>query len=347
MVFTHSCITRRLPIEGSTLLMAASGGALEAAWYRGAWWLWLLRPLECCFRLLAAARRCLYRCGILHNYRAPVPVVVVGNITVGGTGKTPVVIALVQALQDRGIRVGVVSRGYGGSNEEFPYQVDDNSEASHCGDEPLLIYRRTGCPVVVAPQRSTAVKALLASCAVDMIISDDGLQHYAMARDLEIACLDAVLATGNGFCLPAGPLREPPSRLRTVDYVLYRGGRDVATAVSYRPDGLVNLLSGECSALSPAVTGTEVYAVAGIGRPEQFFDSLRAAGFDVRPRPFTDHHAFCASDFHKLGDLPIIMTEKDAVKCAGFVGKQAWSLRISAQLPPTLVSKVAALVVRA
>jgi len=326
--------------------MAVQCPALVNAWYRGAWWLWLLRPLEGLFRLLAAVRLGLYRIAILPAYRSPVPVVVVGGITVGGAGKTPVVIALVQALQDRGVRVGVVSRGYGASDASDasgPYRVGDDSEAWQCGDEPLLIYRRAGCPVMVAARRALAAEALVNTGAVDLIISDDGLQHYAMARDMEIAVLDAALAVGNGFCLPAGPLREPPGRLRSVDYLLYRGGRDAATAVSYLPVELVNLATGETRAFNPAVFDSPVYAVAGIAHPQPFFASLRAAGFAIRSRAFPDHHPYRVEDFTALQDLPIIMTEKDAVKCASFAGQQAWYLRMEAQLPPALVTKVAAL----
>ena len=323
--------------------MALQSPVLVNAWYQGAWWLWLLRPIEWLFRLLAAMRRGLYRAGLLNTYQSPVPVVVVGSITVGGAGKTPVVIALVQALQARGVRVGVVSRGYGASNAQWPHRVGDDSEANQCGDEPLLIYRRTGCPVMVGPRRAAAVEALVITGAVDVIVSDDGLQHYAMARDMEIVVLDASLATGNGFCLPAGPLREPRSRLRSVDYVLYRGGKDENSAVNYHPVELVNLATGETRAFNPNAFDNGVYAVAGIAHPQQFFASLRTAGFAIQPRPFADHHPYSADDFFALQDLPIIMTEKDAVKCAPFAGQQAWYLRMEAQLPAELVSKVAAL----
>lgn len=317
-------------------------GGLIGAWYRGAWWLWLLRPLEWLFRSLAALRRFLYRSALLPVYRPEKPVVVVGNVTVGGTGKTPIVIALVEGLQALGLRPGVVSRGYGARDGGFPHRVREDSTARDCGDEPLLIYRRTGCPCVVAPDRAAAVRALLAAGPLDLVISDDGLQHYALGRDLEIAVVDAAVGLGNGFCLPAGPLREPPGRLRGVDHVVYRDGEDETTAVRYRADALVNLASGETRPLAP-FSGA-VYAVAGIGRPQQFFDTLTGAGFQIVPRPFPDHHAFAPRDFVELADRPIIMTEKDAVKCAGIAGDNAWYLRISAQLPPGLVAAVAALV---
>jgi tetraacyldisaccharide 4'-kinase len=320
--------------------MSTGHGGLVAAWYRGARWLWLLRPVEFLFRSIAALRRGLYRLGILRVYRADRPVVVVGNITVGGTGKTPVVIALVEALQGAGLRPGVVSRGYGAKAGSFPHRVSAASTAAQCGDEPLLVYRRTGCPCVVSPDRPAAVRALLADGSVDIVLSDDGLQHYALGRDLEIAVLDAELGVGNGFCLPAGPLREPPGRLREVDALLYRGGSDPATAVSYEVGQLVNLATGEQRPLSPEAFPDGVQAVAGIGRPEQFYATLRCAGLAVDEYTFPDHHVFEATDFARLDGRPVIMTEKDAVKCAALAGDSAWYLQISANLPEAVVKRV-------
>ena len=297
-----------------------------------------------CFRALAAARRGLYRHNLLAVYRAPVPVVVVGGITVGGTGKTPAVIALVEHLQQRGIAVGVVSRGYGAGASSSPHYLDESSTAGQCGDELLLIRRRTGCPCVAARDRPAAVRALLARTPVDVVISDDGLQHYALGRDLEIAVLDAQRGTGNGFCLPAGPLREPGGRLETVAHVLYRGGRDPARAVHYQTDCLVKLDSGRQCPPAPQTMGRAIHAVAGIGQPEQFFDSLRKLGFKPQAHTFADHHAYTAADFDGLSKRPIIMTEKDAVKCAGLAGADAWYLKISARLPEAVTGAVAALV---
>jgi tetraacyldisaccharide 4'-kinase len=324
-------------------LTSAGLGALADAWYRGDAWLWLLRPVELLFRTVVFLRRSLYRGGLLPVYRAEKPVVVVGNVTVGGTGKTPVIIALVEGLQAAGLRPGVVSRGYGATGGVFPHRVGAGSTAADCGDEPLLIYRRTGCPCVVDPDRPAAVRALLQEEAVDLVLSDDGLQHYALGRELEIAVVDAGVGLGNGFCLPAGPLREPPARLRQVDYVLHRGGEDPATSVRYRLETLVHLTSGTTRPLSPRGLSASVYAVAGIGRPQSFFDTLSGAGFRVVPRVFPDHHAYDAGDFAGLGDRPVIMTEKDAVKCAGIAGDNAWYLRISAELPSRLLEAVIAL----
>lgn len=317
--------------------------ALLRAWYRGAWWLWLLRPLEALFRCVAALRRGLYQQGVLASYRADRPVIVVGNITLGGTGKTPVVIALVEALQGQGIRPGVVSRGYGASVGEYPHIVSDTSTVAECGDEPLLIYRRTGCPCVAAPSRPDAVRTLLANHAIDVVLSDDGLQHYALRRDMEIAVVDAQAGYGNGFCLPAGPLREPVSRLRSVDFLLSRGSDDPASGVRYELDCLVNLATGEERAASPEAIGNAAYAVAGIGQPKQFFQTLSELGFQLEQRVFADHHAYRQEDFADLRDKPILMTEKDAIKCREFAGDNAWYLRINARLPQALPQAVAAL----
>jgi tetraacyldisaccharide 4'-kinase len=323
--------------------MARLSQALPAAWYRADGWLWALRPLELVFRAGAALRRRLYRMGWLSVFQAPKPVVVVGNIAVGGTGKTPVVIALVEALAARGLRVGVVSRGYGARRGTFPHVLDQDSRVDDCGDEALLLYRRTGCPCVVDPSRVAAVQTLLDRFDVDLVICDDGLQHYALGRDLEIVLVDALLGHGNGFCLPAGPLREPVSRLRSVDFVLYRGdGADDDTVV-YEPDALVNLRSAEHRTVDTGSIGTKVHALAGIGQPDQFFRDLRKAGFELEAHVYPDHHGFCEDELRPLAGKPVIMTEKDAVKCTHLAGDDAWYLKISARLPQGLVSAVAAL----
>lgn len=324
--------------------MPALGSSLEAAWYRGSPWLWLLLPLEWLFRSIVAIRRRLYQSGLLSTYRAPKPVVVVGNITVGGTGKTPVIIALVEALQAQGLKPGVVSRGYGASGDRFPYLVTSASIANECGDEPLLIHRRTGVPCAVDPDRGRAVRTLLQAYPVDLVLCDDGLQHYALQRDYEIALLDAQRGTGNGHCLPMGPLREPVSRLDHVDVVLYRGGDAASHSVLYQPVAWVNLMSGEQRPL-PAFNDAEgIDAVAGIGQPEQFFSSLEQIGIAFTSRVFPDHHHYVAQDFAAHRGRTILMTEKDAVKCRTLLaGVDAWYLQIDAQLPMAVVNDVAAL----
>lgn len=323
--------------------MPGQGGGIEAAWYRGDAWLWLLRPLEVLFRFFSWLRRWLYQAGVLHSYRAALPVVVVGNITVGGTGKTPVVIALVEALRSRGIRAGVVSRGYGATTDVFPHTITAQSNAAECGDEPLLIYSRTQAPCVVDPVRASAVRRLLEQFTVDVLISDDGLQHYALQRDLEIVLVDAARGFGNGFCLPAGPLREPTSRLNDVDYLLYRGGENTGNAVRYRALAWVNLATDEEREVDAFNAADALVAIAGIGQPRQFFDLLVELGLRFQSREFVDHHAYSAADFDQYAGRTILMTEKDAVKCRSLAGPDAWYLRIDALLPADVVDAVAAL----
>ena len=316
---------------------------LLEAWYRGSPWLWLLRPLEFLFRAVAALRRWAYRVRLFGTYYPSRPVAVVGNITLGGTGKTPVVMAIVEALASRGQRVGVVTRGYGSQANHYPLVVGPQTSASECGDEALLLYRRTGCPVVVDPDRAAGARYLEASFDVDLILADDGLQHYGLGRNMEIVLIDSQLGLGNGFCLPAGPLREPPSRLARVDAVLYRGGSDPENSVTYAVEGLVNLKSGDEARLGGDALGQEVHALAGIGQPEQFFQTLEAAGLNIVRHVYADHHGFEASELTALADRPVIMTEKDAVKCLSFASSNHWYLKISARLPKGLVDQVSAL----
>tara|TARA_R110002110_G_scaffold66978_1_gene183140 strand:+ start:242067 stop:242924 length:858 start_codon:yes stop_codon:yes gene_type:complete len=269
-----------------------------------------------------------------------VPVVVIGNLTLGGTGKTPVVVALVEALQSRGLRPGVVSRGYGGKAGSYPVVVTNETSAQECGDEPLMIHRRTAAPCVVSPSRSDATRALLNDTSIDVVICDDGLQHYALARDYEVAVFDGARRWGNGHCLPAGPLREPLARMSSVEFVLWRNSAPGPSHFRSSVDSLVNLCTGERRPAVPASVGHNVHAVAGIGQPEQFLQSLQALGFTLQAQIFPDHHAYGAGDFVALADKPIIMTEKDAVKCSGLVSDNAWYLRISAELPLPLVDAV-------
>jgi len=324
-----------------------AASALQQAWYEAAPWLWLLRPLEFLFRGIAFSRRWLYRLGWLSSYRASVPVVVVGNITVGGTGKTPVVIALVEALQAAGLRPGVVSRGYGALPGHFPHTLGATSTAQQAGDEPLLIHTRTGAPCVVGPDRALAVQDLERQFCPDIVICDDGLQHYALQRDFEIAVLDNERGVGNSMCLPAGPLREPVSRLTTVDQVLYRGSDSPDNGVQYRSSELVCLADQRRVAFNPQFLHRRVHAVAGIGQPAQFFACLRAAGFDITEQVFPDHHNFQTADFEALRDLPIIMTEKDAVKCRSLpaeIATRAWFLPIEARVPAAVIQALRDLV---
>ena len=292
---------------------------------------WLL-PLERLFSHKAQQRRRAYQQGQKASYRAPVPVIVVGNISVGGTGKTPFTLWLLERLKQKGYRPGVVSRGYGGKAPEYPFIVTSDSSAHDSGDEPLMLAMRGGCPVVVDPDRARAARALLEHSDCDLIISDDGLQHYALARDLEIVLIDGGRGLGNRHCLPAGPLRETPERLLEADFVVVNGAGYTPESVAFermqlQPQALHNLQHQQVD-LGPQA----VHAVAGIGHPERFFETLRGLGFSVQPHPFADHHAFCAEDLQFGDELAVIMTEKDAVKCRAFAADNRYYLPVQALL---------------
>lgn len=300
---------------------------LLARWYGSPGVLWLLWPLELLVRVVATWRARRIR------RDPPVPIIVVGNLAVGGSGKTPLVIWVAKALQARGFRVGVVSRGYGGAGP-FPLSVGAQTDPVACGDEPALIARRTGLPVVVGPDRVAAL-SLLVEQNVDVVISDDGLQHVGLPRTVEIVVVDAQRGHGNGHCLPVGPLREPLSRLRTVDFVVSNGGELPDSARMQLVSQVFRRVSEPQVALSPdellARYGPAVSAVAGIGNPSRFFATLRQLGFAPTEHPFPDHHLYSVDDLAL--PPPVVMTAKDAVKCAGLTNADAWYLDIAAELP--------------
>lgn len=306
----------------------------------------LLLPFSLLYGLIASVIRLSYRLGLRRAWRAPVPVVVVGNLTAGGNGKTPVVIWLVEQLQQRGLRVGVVSRGYGGKARHYPLVLTAATSTQEAGDEPVLIAQRTGAPVAVAPVRSDAVKALLAAAPLDLIITDDGLQHYALARDIEIVVVDGERRFGNGWWLPAGPMRERAGRLKQVDAVIVNGGQagNGEIAMTLQPGEAINLRSG---ASFPAAELSPVVAMAGIGHPPRFFTTLRQHGVDiVQAVPFADHQAYSEASLTALtpGNEPLIMTEKDAVKCRAFAHDNWWYLPVEARLAAEpLLQKITAL----
>ncbi len=295
-----------------------------------------LRPLSWLFCGLVNLRRLLYRLRILPSRRLAVPVIVVGNLTVGGTGKTPLVIALARILREHGYRPGIVSRGYGGQARTWPQQVRPDSDPVMVGDEPILIARQTACPMAVGPDRVAAGEALLRYHDCDIILCDDGLQHYALRRDLEILVIDGVRRFGNGLCLPAGPLREPERRRQTVDFIICNGAsaHSGELPMVYRFGDLVNLADPSRKMPLTAWAGKAVHAVAGIGNPARFFETLEQAGLNVSRHPFSDHHAFQATDLDFADDRPVVMTEKDAVKCQRFARDHMWYLPVEAQLPP-------------
>jgi len=323
--------------------------SLVAAWYepRPTLAAWLLSPLSLLFRWIVAARRALYAGGVLRVERLPVPVVVVGNVTAGGAGKTPLVIALAEALRDRDFRPGVVSRGYGGSTRR-PRAVAADDAAADVGDEPPII-AAAGFPVWIAHDRAAAGRALLsAHPECDVVLCDDGLQHYRLARDFEVAVVDQSRGFGNGLMLPAGPMREPESRLDEVDAVVRlvsgeaprsdSGGRGSYTTHVAMPWRGVR---DESRRGDPAAwRGASVHAVAGIGHPQRFFAFVRAQGIAAAEHAFPDHHAYRASDLAFPGAAVILMTQKDAVKCRRFADERFYYLPVRATVDPALVALV-------
>lgn len=315
--------------------MSGLGERWLAAAYGGAPWLTLLRPLEALYRAAVARRAAAYAEGRRTVWRAPVPVIVVGNLTLGGTGKSPLVAWLVRHLVERGYRPGILSRGYGGKSDTYPLRVAEQTSAAQCGDEPRMLADQTGVPVVVDPQRARGARALLAM-GCDILVSDDGLQHLALGRDLELVVVDGARGFGNGRCLPAGPLREPLSRLASVDGVVINGEpRFAAPAGAFgmilAPVAWRRLGGGERRGLSPPPFAGPVHAVAGIGRPARFFETLAALGVEVIPHPFADHHAYRAEELAFADGRSLVMTAKDAVKCRGLAPADSWVLEVEAQ----------------
>ena len=315
-------------------------------WYRKRWWAWLLLPLSWVFQILAA----------INTHRAKrqqkslsVPVVVIGNISVGGTGKTPVIIALANALQKKGVSVGVISRGYGSQAPCYPYTVKYDDKPSITGDEPLLIARSANCPVVIGHKRIAAGEQLLKEYPqTQLILSDDGLQHYRLGRDKEFVVIDAQRGLGNHFCLPAGPLREPARRLASVDWILLNGQSqrpeaEALTPVELQPVAWRHVASNTLYDLTPLPwpeSPQAVVAIAGIGHPQRFFNSVASLGIQAQTVPMEDHYVFSADDFREHEQNIILMTDKDAVKCRDLVHEQCWSLVVDMQLPEDVIDDV-------
>lgn len=314
---------------------------LESVWYRDTPPPALLAPLSRVYGAIADRLAEQHR---RHAVKLPVPVIVVGNIAVGGTGKTPFTLWLVEELRALGYRPGVVSRGYGGRSPCYPLPVTPATDPDLCGDEPALIVRRSRVPMAVAPDRVAAARWLLETGEVDVILADDGLQHLRLARDMECCVVDASRGTGNGALLPAGPLRERPSRLQAVDWVVVNGGSWSAApahsiGMSLTTTTAVALASGESRPLGD-FAGRRVHAVAGIGNPARFFTSLRAAGLEVVEHPFPDHHRYAEIDLAFGGTAPVLMTEKDAVKCEAFTRLPLWRVPAQAVIPAADAARV-------
>ena len=332
------------------------------AWTRVTWLTVLLVPLAWVFGAVTAARRALYRARPALSVRLPVPVIVVGNISVGGTGKTPLVLWLAARLREAGWQPGIISRGYAGNAAQQPGAVQPGDDPATCGDEPVLLARRSQCPVLISSNRVAAARALLAAHpACNVLISDDGLQHYRLARDVEIAVLDATRkdaaggesGLGNGWLLPAGPLREPPSRLARVDAIVVRGQHEPVAAhvpprygMTLTPTGFYPLRDATIHANAQHFQSLRVHAVAGIGHPQQFFDTLTRMGVAHVPHAFPDHHPYRAADITFDACDAVVMTEKDAVKCERFaadhhrLADSLWVLQADAEIHGTLLQHV-------
>lgn len=297
----------------------------------------LLIPFSWLFILLSAIRRTCYRRGIFRSVRLPVPVIVIGNITLGGTGKTPLVIWLSQALQARGHRPGIVTRGYGGKSAHWPLPVTATTAAALAGDEAVLLARTTGLPVTAGPDRVAAARQLLHDQSVNVIVSDDGLQHYRLGRDLRIVTLDGERGCGNGWRLPAGPLRESAAAVKQADVVVCKSrlpaGMDLpphTPVMRMRLTEAVRLRDGLRVPLAN-FRGRSVHSIAGIGHPEQFFALLSAAGIEVEAHAFPDHSGLTRRDLSFGDDRPVFMTEKDAVRCASLDLPDHWYVPVHAE----------------
>jgi len=303
-------------------------------WSRRGALAWLLWPASLIYGVVAVARRFFYRTRIFGSKHPGIPVIVVGNLVAGGAGKTPLVLWIAALLREHRWKPGIVSRGYQGSVRE-PREANIASDPAEVGDEPILLARRSGCPVWVAPERVEACRVLRErhpEC--DVIVTDDGLQHYALARDLEICVVDA-RRFGNDFLLPAGPLREPVSRLGSVDAVVVHGASGLkGFEMKLQGENIVNLTNAQDVRQAKSFTGQKVHAVAGIGDPGRFFLQLAGFGLEVVPHPFPDHHPLRAADLDFGDEAPVVMTEKDAVKCKRFAKAHHWVFPVTASLDP-------------
>lgn len=321
---------------------------LANAWYKKTRWVGLLQPLSAVFALVSSARKAWYS-NPKRRYTSQYPLIVVGNITAGGTGKTPLVIYLAQQLRESGFKPGIVSRGYGSRAAAYPFAVTPKTSHREAGEEPLMIARQTQCPVIIDPDRVSAVQFLENNYDCDLIISDDGMQHYRLDRTLEIAVIDGQRGFGNGYLLPAGPLREKPQRLDSVDMIVCNGEARIAQdRHTWRMDleatNLVHIADSKYLSINDEIlqnlTAKKVHAVAGIGNPERFFTSLCACGFDIITHIYRDHHAYRVEDISFDDDLDVVMTEKDAIKCGEFASEPHWYLKVVARLPDDFMNEI-------
>ena len=311
---------------------------LEEAWYENKSWIKIFLPLSWIYRFLFKIFR---NRAIASSWKPDIKTIVIGNITAGGTGKTPLTIWLTNELKEQGYRPGIISRGYKGSAKNYPMQIDYSSSASEVGDEPMIIFKNTLSPVVVGPDRVESAKFLISKNNCDILLSDDGLQHFRLGRDVEIAMIDGIRKFGNNHLLPAGPLREPIKKLEQVDFVINTNNFYSSKAeklennflMTYKPVKWVSLQSLKSIDINDWSKDRIVYGIAGIGNPSSFFSLLRSLGFQVIEKIFPDHHEFVDTDFNEMNDLPIIMTEKDAIKCNFLRNPNCWYLKIEPNIP--------------
>lgn len=296
------------------------------------WWVWFLAPLSLLLLIISKVRCFFLQKLAARNSKNRLPIIVVGNISVGGNGKTPFVIWLCEMLIEAGYQPGIISRGYGGKSDNYPLLLNNQTEGSEAGDEPVMLFKRLGVPIVVDPKRVNAANYLTQHCNVNIIVTDDGLQHYALPRDIEIAVVDGKRRFGNQKLMPMGPLREPLSRLKEVDFIINNGEQAINETTMLLQAQACKAVDGRHARLPILVN---VNACAAIGYPQRFFDSLQSQHYRVvKQVPFADHHAYNSDDFSQFGaNLPLLMTEKDAVKCLNFSKPNWWYLPINAQLP--------------
>ncbi|OGT35919.1 MAG: tetraacyldisaccharide 4'-kinase [Gammaproteobacteria bacterium RIFCSPHIGHO2_12_FULL_37_14] len=319
---------------------------LTLGWYHHKWRAiyFLLLPFSWLFYVVVAARRYFYRLGWMKTYYVPVPVIVVGNLTVGGTGKTPLVIEIARLLLEHGYRPGIVSKGIGGRRHRKPHWVQANDSVKEVGDEAILLIKNTDCPLVIGVDRVAAVEHLLKQTSCNIVISDDGLQHYRLGRQIEIAVIDGLRYFGNQQMLPAGPLREPLSRIHQVDYVVINSNEHAdiweqelknslpVFNMQVEPIELVSLQNGHIKNNLLNFQNKKIHAVAAIGHPERFFRMLRKYSFDIIPHRFPDHYHYQSSDLNFTDSYPVVMTEKDAVKCSFVKDERYWYLKVAVKI---------------
>lgn len=318
---------------------------VQDAWYKEMYISAVFVPISMVYDDIIRFRAFLYKIGLFKKTKIAVPVIIVGNITVGGTGKTPLILCLARYLIEEGYKPGIISRGYGGNAESWPQWVDENSNVNQVGDEAVLMAKRANCPLAVGPERVKAAEMLLENSDCNIILSDDGLQHYALERDIEIIVVDGERRFGNGYILPCGPLRESVARLQKVDLVIVNGDatEDNEFSMAIKGDVAVNITTNEEKLLTE-FSSFSCHALAGIGNPKRFFDILEQRGLSIQNHAFPDHHKFSLEDITFNDDKPVLMTEKDAVKCLQFATDKHWYLPVKAVPQPQFIEKLLALI---